>query len=265
MCPADDREGPIVQRLNIVVPYRAREAHLKFFITHVRAYFARDKIDRDIPYRVLVIEQEEGAPFNRGALKNIGFQLGRDDSDYTCFHDVDYIPIWADYRWSETPVAIVWYGAESRPISMSQPANRVVHDLERFAGGAVLTPNHLFEHVNGYANDYWGWGYEDLDLKKRFQAAGITLGRRKGTFQPLDHDSEGFESDARPTPAALANQQRYAMRWPPGPAIAQPDGLKTLAFEVLNRRRLPEEELVERPALWEMVTVRLKTNPPQTA
>lgn len=252
-----------MKRLNIVVPFRARDAHLKIFIHAVRAYFARDKIDRDIPYSVLVIEQEQGAPFNRGALKNIGFQFGRHDSDYTCFHDVDYIPIWADYSWSETPVAIVWYGAESRPILMQQPKHRVVHDIERFSGGAVLTPNTLFEQVNGYSNDYWGWGYEDLDLKKRFEAAGITLGRRKGTFQPLDHDSEGYQSDGKPTPAAMANSQQYATRWAHGHIIAEQEGLKTVAFDVLNRRQLPEEDVVERPASWEMITVRLKARPPQ--
>jgi hypothetical protein len=64
------------------VPYRAREAHFNRFVPHVRAYFARDKVDRAIPYRVLIVEQEPGLPFNRGALKNIGFKIGSFDSDY---------------------------------------------------------------------------------------------------------------------------------------------------------------------------------------
>jgi hypothetical protein len=101
-----------MKKLNIVVPYRAREAHLKLLMPGLSLYFDRDKTDRDIPYQVLVIEQENGLPFNRGVLNNIGFLLGRDYGEYTCFHDVDYVPIWADYSWPEKPVALVWYGAE---------------------------------------------------------------------------------------------------------------------------------------------------------
>jgi hypothetical protein len=73
-----------VKRLNVVVPYRERQAHLKAFVPLLRAYFARDKIDHVIPYRVFIVEQENGLPFNRGAINNIGFVLGREESDYRC-------------------------------------------------------------------------------------------------------------------------------------------------------------------------------------
>jgi glycosyl transferase family 7 (putative galactosyltransferase) len=254
-------ESAAVKRLNIVVPYRDREAHLNVFVRHLRAYFARDKIDKDIPYRVLIVDQENGLPFNRGTLNNIGFVLGRNDSDYTCFHDVDYLPIWADYSWSDTPAAIVWHGAESRPISVVQPKRRVVHDLEGFYGGVVLTPNALFEQVNGYANTYWGWGYEDLDLACRYDSAGIGFARRKGTFQPLDHDNAGYNLDGTQTPAARANEQQFTDRWASGPA-SQAEGLQTLAFDILGRGLLSEGPVVERPATWEIVKVRLKMTPP---
>jgi hypothetical protein len=246
-----------MKRLNIVVPYRAREAHLKTFVQFVRAYFARDKIDREIPYQVLVIEQEKGLPFNRGALKNIGFVLGgRDNSDYTCFHDVDYIPVWADYSWSDTPMGIVWYGAEYRPVRLSHPHEIVRHDIEKFYGGAALTPNDLFEKVNGYTNAHWGWGPDDLDLKHRFEAAGIPMGRRKGTFNALDHDNEAFESGGAPSAASRVNMKQLKDRWEKG-IPASDEGLSTLAFKILDRRKIPEGPLVERPASWEMITVRL--------
>ena len=104
-----------MKRLAIVVPYRAREAHLKIFVPALRTYFTRDKLDREIPYRVVIVEQADDLPFNRGALKNIGFKLSFADADYVCFHDVDYVPVWADYRWSDVPVRIIWYGVEQRP------------------------------------------------------------------------------------------------------------------------------------------------------
>jgi hypothetical protein len=82
-----------LKRLDIVVPYRDRLAHLNAFVPLLRAYFSRDKLDKDIPYRVFIVEQEQGLPFNRGAIKNVGFVLGREHSDYTCFYDIDYLPV----------------------------------------------------------------------------------------------------------------------------------------------------------------------------
>jgi hypothetical protein len=168
-----------MRRLLVVVPYRNREAHLKSFVPHLRAYFARDKFDRDIPYRVLIVEQDGNGPFNRGALKNVGFALGAADSEYTCFHDIDYLPIWADYSYAEEPTVVIWYGAETRPIAPEKTHRVDIVDMEIFLGGVVLIPNKLFSTVNGYSNEYWGWGYEDDDLRRRLLAAGVKFRNRK--------------------------------------------------------------------------------------
>jgi hypothetical protein len=118
----------------------------------------------------------------------------------------------------------------------------------------------LFEQVNGYANSYWGWGWEDTDLKCRYEAAGIAFARRKGSFQPLDHDHEGYNLDFTPKPAAIANERRFkeCLIFP----AAQADGITTLGFDILDRRPVPEGPVVERPAIWEIVKVSLKMKPP---
>ena len=46
-----------MKRLAIIVPYRDRKQHLDQFVPHMRAYFARDKLGKDIDYRVLIVEQ----------------------------------------------------------------------------------------------------------------------------------------------------------------------------------------------------------------
>ena len=246
------------KRLLIVVPYREREAHLRQFVPHVRAYFARDKADRDIDYRCIVVEQEAGLPFNAGALKNVGFALGSGDADYTCFNDVDYLPVWADYSWSDVPVPLVWHGAEARPVAPGESGFYLRHDLDQFFGAAVLVPNASFARVNGYSNRFFGWGYEDADLRARFKAAGIVPGRRRGTFQALDHRNAGFETSGRLRRIALANQAIYERK------RAQPDdaadGLSTLAYEVLDRQPIPDAR-PERNAQWEIVKVRLGMQP----
>jgi len=247
-----------MKRLNVVVPYRDRESHLRKFVPHLRAYFARDKVDREIPYSALIIEQEKGLPFNRGALKNIGFVLGREHSDYTAFHDVDYLPIWADYTFADALTPIVWYGAEKRPVVPGQP-RVVTQNMNMFFGAVVLASNALFAQVDGFANSYWGWGPEDLDLAYRFMANKISPGRRKGTFSPLGHVNEGWQPDGKPTPIASVNTQLFQSRWAAGTAT-ESDGLSTLAFEVLQRRSISDSSH-ERPASWEIVTVRLNMRP----
>jgi hypothetical protein len=173
-----------MRRLNVVVPYRNRETHFRQFVSHVRAYFARDKADRNIPYRVTIVEQEPGLPLNAGALKNIGFSLGNEETDYTCFHDIDYLPVWADYSWVEQPTPILWHGAETRPIAPGRSPARVKLNLEKFFGGVVLVPNDVFLRAGGYSNDYWGWGYEDVDLRTRFDVARIGIGGGKAPSRP---------------------------------------------------------------------------------
>jgi hypothetical protein len=253
-----------MKRLNIVVPYRAREAHLKALMPGLSLYFDRDKADRNIPYQVLVIEQENGQPFNRGALKNIGFLMGRDYSEYTCFHDVDYIPIWADYSYPEKPTSIVWYGAEYRPFRINTPSGQpaMIHqDMAKYYGGVVLVPNAQFEQANGFSNTYWGWGYEDLDLKNRLNRAGISMGRRKGTFRALHHDHDAYDDKGALNAPARANADLYTSRSLASAPLPE-DGLSTIAFEILNRRVLQHEgPKPERPAPWEMITVRLGIKP----
>ena len=247
-----------MKRLTIIVPYRDRESHLRQFVPHVRAYFARDKGDREIPYSVIVVEQEPGLPFNLGALRNIGFLLAG-DSDYVCFHDVDYLPIWADYSWCDVPTAIVWYGAERRPIRLADPSAGVFErNLNDFFSAAVLIPNYLFRQVNGYSNDYWGWGREDVDLKRRFTTSGISVGRRKGTFMPLHHDNQGYIRARVPTKAFQINRRVFDEKWATGRTV---DGISTVAYEILSRRPIPDSPRPERAACWEQVTVRLHIEP----
>jgi N-terminal region of glycosyl transferase group 7/N-terminal domain of galactosyltransferase len=256
--------------LLIVVPYRNREAHFKSFVPHLRAYFARDKYDRNIPYRVLIVEQDGNGPFNRGALKNVGFNLGAAESEYTCFHDIDYLPIWADYSYSDEPLRIVWHGAETRPIAPEKSIRKIINDMEDLFGTVVVIPNRLFSAVNGYSNEYWGWGFEDADLKRRFLAAGVKTGQRKGTFTALDHANEGYHSNGMPTPANLQNEQKMLRKWAPsitradvGLSVLKSDGLSTLKFEVISRQTIPDP-VPEREACWEIVKVKLKVPVPES-
>jgi hypothetical protein len=182
------------------------------------------------------VEQEAGHPFNTGALRNIGFLLTEAEAEQVCFHDVDYLPIWADYRPVDRPTRLLWYGAERVPIDGA--AQRVVtHDHDKYFGGVVMMPGAVFRRLNGYSNGYWGWGYEDVDLRTRCEAEGIEVGYRDGTHQPLRHVSLGYMPDGTPSEENRANRarcfhntaairERHAHR---------EEGLSSLQFEILDR------------------------------
>ena len=111
--PSAESDPRYSKRLSIVVPYRNRQEHLARFLPHMVAYFRHDKLDYRIPVTINIIEQHGDAPFNRGKLANCGFALTRNSSDYVVVHDVDYLPMWADYSWSARPARLWKSSSES--------------------------------------------------------------------------------------------------------------------------------------------------------
>ena len=138
-------------KLGIVVPYRKRPGHLRKFRDAISTYL------KDQDYELIVVEQNDDLPFNRGKLLNIGFQQAtRKLCDYVVFHDVDMLPIDVDYSYSDVPIHLANGFTNS---------DREIFDT--YFGGVTLFPIDLFKKVNGYSNEYWGWGFEDDDLLMR--------------------------------------------------------------------------------------------------
>jgi N-terminal region of glycosyl transferase group 7/N-terminal domain of galactosyltransferase len=223
------------QRLGIVVPFRDRESHLSTFLPHTVAYFERDKADKAVDVRFLIVEQPPGLPFNRGLMKNIGFQILRHEIDYVCFHDVDYLPMWADYSYPDKPSMLVGYGLEPpefQEFFFEWPT--------RFFSAVVLLQNDHVERANGYSNDYWGWGHEDLDLIRRLEVTGLERDYRYGTFMGLDHNRDGHSWDANGVfvqgPLSQHNWSIYCARGSERMKdVWRNDGLSSLRFTQVER------------------------------
>jgi len=207
-------------RLAIIVPYRDRAEHLARFLPHMVTYFERDKLDCAIDYSIHVVEQLGDAPFNRGALRNAGFRIARAEADYFCFHDVDYLPIWADYSYAAQPTRLVWHGLDPQT------------DHQAFMGAVVAFNGADFERINGYSNDYRGWGYEDDDMRMRCRVAELALAFRDGSYSTLPHRHHGFHDDATPTPEAQETARIFAAKLLEGAPAFTREGLSTLVFTV---------------------------------
>lgn len=216
--------------LAVVIPYRDRSEHLQTLLPVLSHHLAARH--PDMPYRIHVVEQSPGKPFNRGAICNVGFALAREEGhEQVCFHDVDYVPVDADYSPVAGPTRLIWYGADQQ------------HRYDQFFGAVTAFPAVDFARVNGFSNEFWGWGFEDSELRRRCVAAGLTIQYRDGTFRPLQHPHQGIGGDGNWTTTAQRNFGLLKSRWSglKRGEVQRRDGLSSLRFAVLAREEFPPD------------------------
>ena len=165
-----------MKKLGIIVPYRNRYEHLEQFKKSIVEYLDSNAYEN---YVIIIVEQDNAQLFNRGMLLNIGFKEAKKQGcDYVVFHDVDMLPEDVDYSYSDKPLHlstdfILEEGEKPRTI------------FDEYFGGVTLFPVDKFEEIDGYSNKYWGWGYEDDDLRLRCSEKGVPLKTHKlKNFKP---------------------------------------------------------------------------------
>jgi hypothetical protein len=203
-----------------IIPYRDRAQHLAQFIPAITPYLK----DGD---SVIVVEQEKGKPFNRAKLLNIGaVEAFRSGATHVVTHDVDMIPIEADY----TPADCIHLAGRAEQFGYKMPFNR-------YFGGVNMFSKWVFEKVNGYSNEYWGWGAEDCDMLIRCERTRIRIQRRKCMYNSLSH-VHGLEL-ADSGDMYAANMARLKKRVPPSL-----DGLTTLSHTVVSDEQMSGYRLI---------------------
>lgn len=146
-----------MHKVGIIIPFRNRWEQLETFYKHTIPYLG----GTGIQYRIITVEQDDAKEFNRGMLCNIGFKEAvKLHCDYVVFHDVDMLPIDVDYSYSDTPIHLA---SDQLP-------------FDTYFGGITLFPVESFKKINGFSNQYWGWGFEDDDLRRRCHIKKIDYG-----------------------------------------------------------------------------------------
>lgn len=159
-----ERKHNIIPSLIFIVPYRHRRQHRAFFTNYIEIImkdYPRDSWDYYFSHQV------DDRPFNRGAMKNIGFLAIKDKypNHYKnitfVFNDVDTLPYDKDVFHYETQQGIIkhFYGYD--------------HAL----GGVFSIKGADFERLNGFPN-YWAWGQEDNCIQHRAMKLNIPVDRR---------------------------------------------------------------------------------------
>jgi hypothetical protein len=120
-------------------------------------------------YHIYIVEQsDDGRKFNRGKLLNIGFDYARkhkgNNHDVFIFHDVDLLP---------QDDLLFWYAKFPQvPIHIARVWGRYSNNPKYF-GGVVSFSSSDYKRINGYPNNFWGWGGEDDEMQKRLEKLNI--------------------------------------------------------------------------------------------
>jgi hypothetical protein len=213
-------------KLGIIVSYRDnpfqnRKQQLETFVPFMTDYLTR--LGANYEFCIIVVEQSnDGRKFNRGKLLNVGFLLAKEQGcDYCICHDIDLLP---------DDNLLGYYGFFPYcPLHLAAVWEKYQH-LGLFFGGVCSLSTKQFETLDGYPNNFWGWGGEDEELYHRIVDNDMTiLNPINGGFVELEH------VHTKTLPNSV-NQERFEL-------IAQrEDKAKKNGFSNLQIEKLYEPE-----------------------
>ena len=168
----------------IIVPYRNRKEHLDIFIRDAIPLFEKYLQ----PFKVVVVEQNEGKLFNRGVTINIGFNEYKEQSEYFFTHDIDIVP-------KENCVKEIY-------TKIPSSNNTVMGILTAGSGcntlgGIIKFNSETFSKANGFPNNMWGWGVEDKALQNRVDFMNINIEKNiiSDRKNPLEAENFSIKDD----------------------------------------------------------------------
>ena len=210
------------KELIIILPIRDREEDLKKYLENMIPIFKYQNLN----YKIFIIEQTTGKKFNKGKINNVGFIEANKvfpNSQRFLFNDIDNFPIKKD---------IIDYGVNLEGI----------HHLfgnPRWLGGFYLVRSKDFKKINGYSNNFWGWGGEDNDLKSRSNAFNIKINR--DTFfrrhkQKLIIDNKNVGKKDKNVNFHI-QKNMYQKKYQSDKNNVYKDGLKNCNYKVVKRQK----------------------------
>jgi predicted glycosyltransferase involved in capsule biosynthesis len=194
-----------------------RKAQLEIFLEYYKEY-----VDA-----IFIIEQsQDGRPFNRGKLLNIGYELAsKSEANTFIFHDVDLL--------SSVDILPLYHRIPENPCHIARLWTSK-YNFYTFLGGIVSFDRDCFEKVNGFPNNFWGWGGEDDSLYNRIVSANLKLelpqddrtDKSTPLIKDLYHKPEG---KSNPTEANKKKERilRDLKEW-------KRDGLNSLRYKILD-------------------------------
>jgi hypothetical protein len=189
-------------------------------------------------FKIYIIEQsDDGEKFNIGKLKNIGFDISKKEGDFDnyIFSDIDTIP---DYDLMEYFLIKMKY-----PISLAVRGTRYTEKNNRtgkvFLGGLLGFDSKIFTKINGYPNNFWGWGGEDDSLMIRFLKSGIdkVYYPKKGSIIDIEEDNMKRIETLEKLKIANKEEIKFEKLYT-DMELWKENGLNNLEYKILERKEI---------------------------
>ena len=209
----------------IAIPYRNREKHLDYFITNTVPL-----LKKHLPNsKVVVVEQNEGKLFNRGAILNVVFKEYENKTKYFITHDVDLIP-------TEEIIKTVYNKDINEMYRIKSPHNESL-------GGIIKAKSDIIFKINGFPNHIWGWGIEDRALFYRCYIKKIKItNNTKDSFKILPHNSNAktYMNEKKNISDIWRKPNIDSLNKEEQEKLVQDSGINTLKYRILERKMINE-------------------------
>ncbi|NP_001128706.1 UDP-Gal:betaGlcNAc beta 1,4- galactosyltransferase, polypeptide 2 S homeolog [Xenopus laevis] len=227
------------EKVAIIIPFRHREHHLKYWLHYLHPILRRQKV----AYGIYIINQFGEDTFNRAKLLNIGFLEAMKEADYDCFifSDVDLIPM------DDRNLYHCYEQPRHFAIAMDKFAFRLPY--AGYFGGVSGLSKAQFLKINGFPNEYWGWGGEDDDIYNRITHNGMKISRpdiHVGRYRMIKHERDKHNE---PNPQRFTKIQNTKM-------TMKKDGINSLHYRVIHSAKYP---------MYTNITVDIGKPPPRPA
>ncbi|XP_039256959.2 beta-1,4-galactosyltransferase 2-like [Styela clava] len=219
-----------VHSVAIIIPFRNREEHLRILLGHLMPVLQRQLLR----FGVFVATQQGNGTFNKGRIMNTAFQYAIEAGNtegrpFDCFvfHDVDLLAEYDTLFYRCTggdavnhfSTAIDKFGYKERCCGMT-------------VGGVLAFTQKQYKKVNGYSNEFWGWGGEDDDMANRISNRNLNIARpdsTKGRYTMVKHKRDGGNPNNEMRMKLLQNSNERLTK----------DGLSSLDTKITSIHRYP--------------------------
>ena len=154
-----------------IIPYRNRESNLTAWMHQAHKTYTKNGVCLIDAYDIILVEQDNNQPFNKGILLNIGFWKAME------LHHMKYaqqglLTVRPNLIFNDVDVFC-------RKIDHLRPEPIVRHPYgqDHCLGCIFMCSPEAYLGFNGFSNSYNGWGREDADALLRCRSKGINVDR----------------------------------------------------------------------------------------
>ena len=162
--------------IGVIVVYRNQLNNTRLIQKRYFQYWMNKLLKNVCDFDIIIVEQCKKDSFNIGKLKNIGYHyLNKNNKKYDnfIFSDIDTIPdsnlLKYFFKTTNGINSLATYGTRY------EQYDNLYDNNKPFLGAMISSTKNIFEKINGYPNNFEGWGYEDDNVILRCYSEKLSI------------------------------------------------------------------------------------------